>query len=317
VSVKFRLGFTGLCAFVPHSSGARARVLLLGGNDCCHGNGQGVEKHVPALLFEKRFLAPGSRQPDMTFYYDTVEWGLFLLHDQDLEILSNGGEPFRLESPGIPPNVCPRGTDRDHLSWVAPIETIRPGAGRVAPECLSGAGRHVPSAVAARVQLDQGTLRTALLSNQNSQVIQWQFVSTDGEFGHQQALAEIVELTLDDVPGEQIDFAMKPFRGFGPSKRVSLAPAAGSREVTAMIKCIPLADMLGLRPVEPVRLGDCRFRDHHFEHYFRISADDPGIGLGPVPEAVAACPSLPSEAGPPTEHSPLCPPSWFGASEAA
>lgn len=310
MSINFRLGFTGLCAFVPHPGGARARVLLLGGDDCC-------ERHVPALLFEKRFFAGGTHQPDMTFFYDTVEWGLFLLNDQDLEIVTNSTSPFRMEKPGVAPNVCPNGADRNHLSWVAPISRIRPGAGRVAASCLAGDGGSVPSPVAARVALNQGTLQTSLLSNQNSQVIHWQFISGEGDAGHQQALAEIVELALDEMPAEQVDFAMKPFRGFGPEKRISLAPDAGSPDVAAMIKCIPLPDILGLRPVEPVQFGDCRSRDHHFEHYFRISAADPGIGQGPVPEAIAACPARACETGAPILHSPLCPPSWFEASEAA
>lgn len=310
MSINVRLGFTGLCAFVPHSGGARARALLLGGDDCC-------EKHVPALLFEKRLFAGGSHLPDMTYFHDTVEWGLFLLNDHDLEIVSNSTSPFRMENPGAAPNVCPQGSDHKDLSWVAPIERIRPGAGRVDASCLAEDGANVPPAVASRVLLDQGTLRTGLLSNQNSQVIHWQFVSGEHAAGHQQALAEVVELAVDDLPEDRVEFAMKPFRGFGPVKTVSLAPAAGSREVAAMVKCIPLADILGLRPVQPVLFGERRSRDHHFEHFFRISAADPGIGRGAVPEAIAACPAPAYEAGAPILHSPLCSPCWFEASEAA
>jgi len=327
VSFSFRLGFTGLCAFVPHPGGDRARVLLLGcgedGGHCHDGHGahpcgNAMEPHVPALVFEKRFFAGGNRrQPDITFFHDTVEWGLCLLANLDLEILSNSTSPFTMESPGVGPTVCPSGTDLSRLSWVAPIEKLRPGAGHVTESCLDSDGSKVPRDIVARVRIDRGTLSTRELTRTNGQIIQWQFAPlTGGDVVHRQALAEVVELALDE-PGDQIVLSARPFRGVGRAKRIALAPTAGSNEVVAMVKCIPIEDVFGLRPVEPVRFGDRRSRDQHFEHYYRISAADPGVGLGPVPEAAAACPATAPGFGPPLATNPMCPPSWFEPSAAA
>src|SRR4051794_15532287 len=192
---KFLLRFTGLCAFVPHTSGSRARVLLLNGTD---GNGHGhmgmaPEVHRPVVIFDKNDLAASNaRQLDLSFPFELKERGLCFLEGQDMEIQSTSTDPFVLQGTTAPAGaVCPVGPDRTRLSWVAPIEHIRRGAGQVAASCLGGNG--VPPAVSARARLTQGTLRTQSLSQFPGGIIRWKFLPLGGGVaGPEQALAEIV-----------------------------------------------------------------------------------------------------------------------------
>jgi hypothetical protein len=343
MSFKMTLGFTGLCAFVPHDSGTRARVLLLGGNTedggngsngnhaghgahAGNGNGMGnghgdphsghaMETHHPVIVFDKRQLSPTSaRKPDISFFSEEVEMGLCFLTNQDVEILSDSASGFSmLGIDGANENSCPLPTGRDQLSWVAPIEKILPGSGAPAAACFGSTG--VPAAIGARIRLTQGTLRNGKFGFNTKGLIQWQFEPfVDGPAGHHQALSEVVELDLD-VPGNEVSFSTTRFRGTKQPPQLTLIPmldADGVLRVSAVIKCMPLEDILGTRPTEEVRVGTRRERDEHFEHYFRISDADPGVGKGLVPKAVAIC-----ENGPPTVHSPQCPPTLFKASSAA
>jgi len=313
---KFLLRFTGLCAFVPHTSGSHARVLLLNGTD---GNGMDMpgmapEVHRPVVIFDQADLVPASaRKPDLSFPFELKERGLCLLEGQDMEIQSTSSDPFVLEGTTAHAGaVCPNGSDRTRLSWVAPIEHIRAGAGKVAASCL---GKSVPSAISARIRLTHGTLRTQSLSQFTGGVIRWKFLPlSGGGTGHEQALAEIVELEMN-IPGDHVILSTTPFRKDAAHRPpLSLAPAAGgSGVVIATVKSIPIEDALGIRPVEPVVIGQSRARDIHFEHFFRISAADPGPGHGYVPNPVDVCHSV----EPPLLHSPQCPPSFFEPSNAA
>jgi len=316
---KFLLRFTGLCAFVPHTTGRRARVLLLSGADCGGHDHMGgaSEVHRPVVIFDKKNLAASSaRQPDLSFPFELKERGLCLLEGQDMEIQSTSTDPFVLEGTTAHAGaVCPTGSDRTRLSWVAPIEHIRRGAGKVAADCLGSHG--VPSEISARVRLTHGTLRTQSLSQFTGGVIRWKFLPIrGGATGHEQALAEVVELEMN-IPGDHVILSTTPFRQDAAHKPpLRLVPAAGgSGVVIATIKSIPLEDALGIRPVEPVVIGQSRARDTHFEHFFRISAADPGPGHGLVPNAVDICAALGAE--PPILRSPQCPPSWFEPSSAA
>jgi hypothetical protein len=339
VAFKFLLRFTGLCAFVPHTSGQHMRVLLLGGHDSNGSVGNGsphngngmqmpmpmpmpMEVHRPAIVFDKANLAPESaRKPDLTFIDShTVDSAVCLLEGQDVEILSNSASPFQLVGNGISAGMCPNGNDRNRLSWVAPMERIRPGTGQVDASCFSATG--APASISARVRLTQGTLRTSDISNKNGSVVRWRFLPlAGGATGHEQALAEVVELELD-IPGDQVVLSTTPFRPGSASKPpITLVPVTapdGTRQVVATIKCIPIEDLLGIRPVEPIMIGESRARDLHFENYFRISAADPGVGHGLVPSPVDTCPSHNHGAAqPPILHSPQCPPSFFEPSTAA
>lgn len=339
MSFKMTLGFTGLCAFVPHDSGGHARVLLLGGaaeedgngghgahgghaagngtgNGHCDPHGEHVmETHHPVIVFDKRQLSPTStRKPDISFMFEGVEHGLCFLTDQDVEIVSDSTSTFSMTGlDGANGISCPLATGRDQLSWVAPIEKILPGSGAPTVSCFGSTG--VPAMIGSRILLTKGNLRNGRFAFNTTGLIQWQFEPfSGGPAGHHQALSEVVELDLD-VPETEVSFSTTRFRGIKQPPQLTLVPmpdADGVQRVTAVIKCMPLEDILGTRPTEEVRVGTRRNRDEHFEHYFRISDTDPGVGKGLVPKAVAIC-----EAGPPTQHSPQCPPIIFKPSSAA
>jgi hypothetical protein len=267
------------------------------------------------IVFDKRQLSPTSaRKPDITFMFEGVEMALCFLTDQDVEILSNSTSGFSMVGlNGAAGNSCPLAQGRDQLSWVAPMEKILPGSSAAMDACFASTG--VPAAIGARIRLNQGTLRNGKFAFNTDGLIQWQFEpSAGGPAGHHQALSEVVELDLD-VPGNEVVFSTTRFRGTKQPQPLTLVPMAdanGDLRVSAVVKCMPLEDILGTRPTEEVRVGTRRERDEHFEHYFRISAADPGVGSGLVPKAVAIC-----EPGPPTEHSPQCPPIVFKPSGAA
>jgi hypothetical protein len=343
MSFEFTLRFTGLCAFVPHTLGRRARVLLVGAEA---GNGNGAhtphgheghgdpsahhqhEIHRPAIIFETAYLAPDSpRKPDKVFDSKRLnaQMGVCFLDDQDIEILSVSNTPFSMVRTGSsPPSRCPhrvqrnlRVDSRNDLFWVAPMDVIRQGAGAVAPECLRDTD--VPAFVGARVRLDHGTLETEEFAFNNDGLLLWRFLPPTGQgFGHEQALAEVVRLNME-IQDERVSFGGIRFRNpTEPVPKLFLAPRSG--RVEAFIKAMPEPDLIEARDPEPVELPGVadplrrRDRDLHFEEFFRLSAPSNGNGHGLIPFAFGVCSGEPT---PPLVRAPDCPPSFFQPSSQA
>lgn len=166
---NLKLIFTGLCAFVEHTDGTRAKVLLMDGRDeltdpplvhCC-----------PVIRFNRADLDPASkRRADLC--RDGVPLccldSLCFLDREDLKVeaaTGSIGPPLALVT-GLRPAGAKEPTQgtRADWSWVAELEKIKTGAGVARPGWFTTppattAGFRPP--ILARFDLDRGTLSTA------------------------------------------------------------------------------------------------------------------------------------------------------------
>ncbi|HVT61754.1 MAG TPA: hypothetical protein VHR45_25570 [Thermoanaerobaculia bacterium] len=313
MSFKLFLKFTGLCAFVPHTSGKAARVLLVdtSGDPSDHCAPELNEPHEPVLVFDRRFVAAANRrQPDMTFSNGNP-MAICYLHDMDLAIGAAREDALFIENGPI--GNCPIDNDHRSLAWVAALPEIDQSAGEVHAECLAASDVH-PS-VAARVRLTEGSLRTTELSGiPQSSWVRWSFQPRDGgrTIDLDRAMAEVVELEVD-VPGSEVRLETARFRGsLAALPPLILAPRNG--QVTAWVKNMPLLDVLGKRSPEAVVVNQRRAQDAHFEHFYTLSPHDPGPGRRATPFPVGTCLAA---APPPFVPTPMCPPARFTASPLA
>jgi hypothetical protein len=335
MGINLVVRFTGLCAFVPHPSGKRMRVLLVDApgmpmqperqgrtrmpariasgsadmNMDDMNQKMDMEPHVPVLVFDTLDLAPDSlRQADDTFDNGNL-MGFCRLNDQDLRISPMQADALALTNGAVA--GCPI-TQRPHsLSWMAQLADLYPGLGLVDDCCL--AVKDVHPKVAARLLLTEGTLATHKIAGSETHGwVQWKFGPLGGPLGNsQRAIAEVIELTLP-VPGDRVTFNATRFRG-EPQEvpPLVLKPQDANGTIVVSIMNMPIKDVKGSRPMEEIELLRTRNRDTHFDHYSRLSANDPGEGLGPIPTAVAVCAQTFDDAPPPILGNPQCPTAAF------
>jgi hypothetical protein len=223
---KLKLIFTGLCTFVEHTSGTRAKVLLVDGRNvdtnppfdpplihCC-----------PVIRFNRADLDPASlRQADLC--RDGVPLschdGLCFLDREDLRIeaaTGSVGMPPLAITKGVRPGTAPEPTQftRADWSWVADLQSIQAGAGTPQPGWFTTppavtAGLSRPPIVA-RFELDRGTLSTLefFRSPENTHFPSiFSFPQGNPNPTYKQALASFVqcEFTCDDNTQMQISTA--------------------------------------------------------------------------------------------------------------
>jgi hypothetical protein len=304
-----KMTFTGLCAFVPNTSGQQMRVLLIDGQD--PRDTHGGEAHFPALVFDKAsWVDDGkpNRKPEIRFFEGDDERGVILLDEEDL-VVSQGGDPLSFENEDL--EECPQGT-RDHFSWVARIPRIAEASKKVHPDCLVPAGGsvRVHKHLIGRLALERGHLITSGLTEAEKDVpLRWKFrpdlplISAIFQLRRQQALAEEVEWTLDIKDETEIALSSKRFNKVATElPPLRLAPMEGKVKVD--IRNLPLPDVLRARPED---IPNQREKESHFEHYYRISNEDPGDLFRRIPFVDESC----NSGGPITASNPKCPPSQF------
>jgi hypothetical protein len=303
--------FTGLCAFVPNNVERAMRVLLVdapGMEAMPDMNMPAMEAHIPALVFDTRDVAPGNvRQPDDGFF-DGKPKGICWLKGQDLEITPM--RPDALEVMNGQVANCPLGARPHSLSWIAQMADH--GLGTIDGSCLAPGNVHPK--VAARIRLTEGRLVTRDIAQAPERGwVQWKFGPANGQpDGAERAIAEVIELTLP-IADDSVTINATSFRnGREPLPPLVLAPQNGNGRVLVTIEDMPFRDIKRLRSPEEeaVLLQQARNRDRHFEHFSRLSQNDPGEGKGPIPTAVAVCERL---FDPPILGNPQCPPAGFQA----
>jgi len=308
---KLFVRFTGLCAFVPNTSGKQMRVVLTDATKAATMGGMpmpiGFEPHLPVLVFDQGDLSHESGRTFMTFIQDNVSKGLCRLDGQDLTI--DPSKPAALAISNGAVADCPLPATDLSTSWLANMKKILGGTGAIKDACLAPA--NVDPSVTARIALTDGSLRTRSFSAmENKQPIRWQFGA------YTQVLAEVIELELD-LPGDTVTFRATSFRDTAnpptPIPPLVLRPKPagpqGPSSVIVRIENMPLPDIQGTRLVGPdfVVLNQKRARDEHFPLLFSLATNTPANGSGLVPLPVDVCkvhiPPVPS----PTLGSPQCP----------
>src|SRR5262245_10773402 len=239
MSFTFRLQFTGLCAFVPNTSGKSMRVLLVD-TTAKPGHNRFLEVHHAVLEFNTLDLAADNqRRPDLLFS-DGNQKGLCFLKGQELSLSAGKPDPLEIAPGGT--ESCPDPGNLKSLGWVASLGKIAALQGDVDPACLDSSNVH--PVVAARVRLAAGRIATtSFAKRRNRPPTIWKFKApTATTFGPlQQALAEVVELQIE-IADPTLTLSVTNFRGLTPAKPLRLRPASGN-ELTASIKCMPLDDI--------------------------------------------------------------------------
>jgi hypothetical protein len=299
--------FTGLCAYILKSEerdydNNAVRVIMPSVET---GMGSVMEPHVPAILFDKKYLdQDATRRPYEEFISSqTREARAFCrLDGQDLTI---GGKADKLY-PDLTPRkgTCPTDKDRKSLLWLAHIPEILlesgSGYGDVDP-CVFDPS-NVPASVAARIRLTEGKLSTSKFFSLNGQPVLF-------AAGHcKQAFAE--ELTLFwKFPDNVLSIQTTSFRVESTYQPLVFLPKGNRVEI--QIVQLPEDDLKEARAPRAFKTGNPRKADRHFEMFYPLSAS--GVPQGaPIPFPLDLCKRL-ARSGGPVAGSPQCPGSRFNA----
>jgi hypothetical protein len=314
------VNFTGLCLFVPHPSDKRMRVLLVDATDPHnddapapghpheHGhNGDDPrrhEPHFPVLVYDVRDLAVP--REDRTFPQGDT-FGRMDLRGFDLEIVGAREDALSLRNGNI--GKCPTNASARDASWLANIGTVGQRNGAVDPRCLDPT--KVSPAVATRMRLTDGKFSTRFLAaNNGRRPVQYQFgpenVPENGRLlGKPQAIAEVMELELK-IPGDKVTLEAKSFRVAGKTDRIVLKPQLPTADVRIFVKNMPIPDIEGTRPADPVGTPNQRRSvDFHFAHFDRLLLQPAPAGQEPLPLPGDSCNYIQAE--PPYLGNPQCP----------
>lgn len=315
-----KVRFIGLCGFVPKKAGYasqnQVRVLFVNAGTLPVGGAyHGHEAHIPILRCETRLVVTTGvdpngkplRKPDFSIGGESY----FLLSEQDVEItgLAKDQLSFTYGAGGAD---CHSTGDLHNCEWLAKLRTLG-GNGTLQPDCLDNSGGAVNVGVAGRFSLTQGKLSNySLAKDPVNRVIHWQFKPVGGTgtpLAHTQVLSEAMEydhstgsssvdIKTSLMPGRTASsyLLQQAFSSGIYDLWIRLDPGGGDVEVSVLN--LPLADLLGARPVATTGPHG---PDHHFERYYDLVATP---GTKRVPWAVGNyCPG----AGGPGAGNPQCP----------
>jgi hypothetical protein len=285
---NLKLIFTGLCAFVEHTDGTRAKVLLMDGRDeitdpplvhCC-----------PVIRFNRTDLDPTStRRADLC--RDGVPLsshdGLCFLDREDLKVEAVSGTlttPFQI-TPTVRTNLSdpePTEATRADWSWVAELERIKAGAGAPQswwfdpiPTPPSPPLPHPP--ILARFNLDQGILSTLEFFRHPTNL---RFPSVFRfNSGYRQALASFVQCEIACDSNTQVRITSTPWDG-GTGRSLLFSPR--TQDLTIEISNAPFFDVM--QELFPVGNGwtfpPSFTQGHSFLHFYQLQ---PPFSTGEFP----------------------------------
>jgi hypothetical protein len=332
MSTRLSVQFTGLCGIVPKlpitSTNNQATVLLADATKPPTGShAHEHETHIPVLVCGAGLVAAGGRSPDLIFRLKKLDLAAFYLMDQEIKVVGAHADSLTFNT-GASGGDCPvSAMDEERFDWTVSLSTIspgpagQPGSGVVRSTCLDPIGS-VDPAVLARVRLTRGEMRTRDLARDSSKsILKWDFrVFPHGTpIGQHHAITELLELSDGAVPNT-VEFETRLLRntkydeirevfGTGSSLRIRIdsqddGTGTGNRIAQAVVKNVPLADLLGLRPDLPANHRD---DDSHFEHFYGLSKTPRDLN---VPTPLLLLPRCPSFTGP-APMNPQCPPALY------
>lgn len=280
---QLKVRFTGLCAFVPHDSQPKAKVLLIDGRTI---TASPLIHCAPVLRFNRADLAADSpRQADVCrdgFSLPcSIQDSVAFLDGEDLKIEALAGTitapPFSfvtgLRAAG---DAVPTEQSRDDASWMADLDQICPGAGAEQrwwfdPKPMPPSGGRSP--ILARFDLDRGTLRAVEFFRSSSGNNPSVFTFTSG---YKQAIASFVECTIDCKDGTQLQISSRPWGGGAP-RHLKFAPRG--QELVLEISNAPIFDVM--QEMLPGTNGwtfppsTVFANGHSFMHFYRLQPTPP------------------------------------------
>jgi len=287
MSFKLQLVFTGLCTFVEHETLPKVKVVMVDGRSAASGL-----VHAGATLrFNRDDLAAGSLQPDLHLegVSGLTRDSACFLSGEDLAVDAGGGSLFPLTiTKGLRPTPRlpePTQADRADWSWVADLNSIKPGAGDpepwwfLMPPVPPGATEPL---IVARFDLDRGNLSTFEFFRYPDRLATRKFPSIFN-FGasYTQALASYVVCEMDCADGTSVKILSTPWGG-SPKNRLVFAPRTAGQDLLVEVSNAPFFDVMNtLFP--PPKKNDWPVptpEGHSFLHVYSLH---PGSGPGPFP----------------------------------
>ncbi|HXU33501.1 MAG TPA: hypothetical protein VN851_23275 [Thermoanaerobaculia bacterium] len=285
MAFTFILNIHGLCFYVPEDDGKAMRVLLVdpptpsasssGAGDHHEADHSAApllthqhDVHLPLLVVNELDIDPDSmRMPDFQ-YSDGNRQGAFYLRNLQFGL---GSTEKKLDIDERPTGTCPLPGNLSSFNWVVPLDRVDPSLGHLDPRCLSQDLDQIHPTVAARVSLREGKLRTSTFASARSRPSTiWEFVpSSGGSPSHRQAVADVVQFEIY-VADDDLVINFEPLRPDASTLPLTISPRDDETEVTASLLCMPIEDVLGLRPAEELIPGQQRPRDLHFSHFFDL-----------------------------------------------
>ncbi len=287
-----------------------------------NGNGHLLhdEPHAAILGFDLRDMSPDNlRAPDMTLS-DGQPRGVCFLKGYDLTVTQSGEDNLTFRKGLIGDRPDDNEVDLHSYDWLAALDEaqgghrqsldLQPGEslGELDPACFA-TDKNVHPAVAGRIALTSGTLETAQLSVNEKGWVKCQFVTGDDVAGgFNKPIATTMEWVLP-VEDEEVRLEFKPFGSKVQSEPLILRPRPrpsrmksrfhikseeeAITRIVAFVKNAPLADIRRERDPQCFISSVVRSRDHHFDHYYRLSRHSIEPGIGPVPRASGVHPFPP------------------------
>lgn len=198
--------FTGLCAFVRHTTEPRMRVVMVNAR---LGGVTSDPKlvHSPVVEFNTDDLEDPGAVPRPLFEVLGEDKGVWFLNQDDITIDSQGGmNPF--DFPDGTVGEEPSGVNGKLMAWVPHMEEISRGAGKIKDLCLKAiTGPNDPDLpkllklVAARIKVAAGSLEVSRHTKKSTgSFVKWDFHErSSATAGRRQVLAEEVTLTLKNL----------------------------------------------------------------------------------------------------------------------
>jgi hypothetical protein len=296
--MSFNINFTfdGLCVFVPSKKRKRMRVILVNATSpyhesSHHGAGISMPSHYPFISYSTRNRIKDIGEPAQVLINGGREVRFF---DWEDLILTHGytGSPLIYGAytgapnlnivggrvPGTSEPATGSGSQARDFSWVAELERINPGAGRVKRSCL--APDPPRDLVIGRMDLREGEIFTQGLVEEATGINAiFEFADPDaaGDL-YSQALAAEINWTI------KIDeaYVILRFQRFGVADIFSetwLEPV-GHEDVNVRVGNLPLEEVLGMN----VRLRALTDSLAHFEQLYRVARKPPAVA--PIPEPI-------------------------------
>jgi len=269
-SIKVKVLFTGLCAFVPQKSiynkyGDNEQLIQVIMPDATMTYDHRPVLLVPAYncIFSAQPSFPLTTAPD---YYATGKpVNAFFLKEVDLAFFGqNVPVQFEKVDTVLSTQLCPTQSDTS-FDWISKMGTV--GAGEIDSRVLES---YPPASVLARFRLTGGTLATySFLSysgtNERDKVGKWQFLRGSRVAGQARAIAEVSALEFYVEPNGN-DWGLE-FKFWGSGKKSLLLK---EEDVTLWVVNVPLPNLLGYG------IGAVESPQLHFEHFYELAMTSTG-----------------------------------------
>jgi hypothetical protein len=258
------IALTGLCFLLQPKGTTNIRALLVATEARVSKDTKApIPRHVPFIIVHSADIDSSSRrQPDLEFNRDGVDYSLFLLDKERIEI---GGvkEAPPLALDGDQKVIVDKGEDRQSFAKVPDLKTICSGGCAQEADALSGYA--LGDSVGAEFRLDRGHAAASAINVKHTV----DFCDSDclynGDASKMISLAQQVTIDLTMAASvltlRSVEVKANADNQYTPEKMIALAPR-GNLWISA--GSAPVEDLVYL----PGKMAE--HKDYHFELYYDL-----------------------------------------------